>query len=290
MKQFIVLFFVSVAVVIGLPTISSAQSELEINSKRAYWPSNVKVTQEFSSDVMTAARVRSHATFRPGQRLSFQRPYKPGEILVKNGTSFVIAPLDSTDFWEQVKKNERLGRRTGVAQAGPVAPGAAPAKGKALLELKVLKGKGQRRDKSDYDNKSQNVVMKVGIKSRELQRSYTDVKARIYVLGEEARTNLSDRHYKIISFKEHTFDLPPGKVTSFETPPATLRFDDNAAAKFGIKFYGYLLEIQEGDEIIASKSSPSTLLKFAGSVREAQSQGSRYGSSSSSSSGSFELK
>jgi len=222
------------------------------------------VTSGFSSVVAEPNGRKRNADFREGQRLTFERPYvkKPGMLLVKLGTAYALAPVGSTDLMDQIKQNERMGRKRPVVQKRGAPPAA-----KAQLEMKVVKGKGQRNDGTDYDNKSQSVVMHTQIKSREFKRSYQGVTAKIWVLGRAAAANMKDRHFQMIAYKEHTFDLAPGKVETFSTNPVQLRYDDNAGAKFGTKFYGYLLEVYEDGKVVASKSNPSTLLKYADSVR-----------------------
>lgn len=96
---------------------------------------------------------------------------------------------------------------------------------------------------------------------------------------------MKHRSYSIISYKEHTFDLMPAKTATFQTDPVALRFDDNAAARFGTKFYGYLIEIYEDGERIKSQSSPSTLVKYAGAIRNASK--SKYSGSSTDPGGAF---
>lgn len=256
------------------------QTHEEIMAKRQFWPPQIAVTEAFESPLAEASGRKTTASFRVGQRLSFQGPYqkKPGFLLVKNGTSFALAPVGSTDLFEQMTKNERLGRRTAVATAA-----GAPPKAKALLEMKVVKGTGQKGSAFGGDNKSQNVVMKTTIKSREFKRGYKGVQAKIYVLGKAAAANVKNRAYQMIAYKEHTFDLLPGKTIEFESPPVALNYDSRNSIRYGTKFYGYLLEVYEDGQLIAQQSSPSTLVKYADSVRS-QTVAGRYSSTY------FELK
>jgi len=140
--------------------------------------------------------------------------------------------------------------------SGPVVPDMPP-----MLEVDISRKSLSRNDGTDYDNKQQNIQLKVDIQSRELVKDYGRLTVNVYGIAQDV---LSSSNYKILLKETFTIDqLERGKSVELETKVVRNQYDNNDYAQFGFKFYGYACRIieQASGEVVYEKASPSRLSK-----------------------------
>jgi len=140
--------------------------------------------------------------------------------------------------------------------SGPVIPDMPP-----MLEVDISRKSLSRGDGTDYDNKEQKIQLKVDIFSRELVKDYGQLKIHVYGIAQDV---LSSSNYKILLKETFTLEeLPRGNKVELETRIVHNRYDNNAYAQFGFKFYGYACRIveQATGEVLFETGSPSRVEK-----------------------------
>ncbi len=130
----------------------------------------------------------------------------------------------------------------------------------ADLFIKVSKGKSTGYSGTDYDDKEQTLSFEVEIRNQEIYRDFKNLTATLMIIGESAAVKL----YHLLGRSASTFDLPSRGSHTFDAKPIQLSFDDHLYAKHGVKFYGYVVLVQdENSEVLASKVLKSSLLDYA---------------------------
>ncbi len=122
-----------------------------------------------------------------------------------------------------------------------VAPMAAPPSPPPKIDILVAKGKSMKFNKTDYDNKTQNFQCKVSIRSKEFQRSFQNLRATLIVIGKQVDGDAR----QVLDVATSEFNLPPRGEHCFEGSPVTLNYDDHLSAKYGIKYEGFALLIED---------------------------------------------
>ena len=149
-----------------------------------------------------------------------------------------------------------------VLVSAHAAPPAAPP---AQIEILVQKGKSTRLSGMDYDDKSQQFQFNVRIKNKEMAKSFAKLRATMVVTGKDTTREI----YTILDHKESPFDLPLKGMHEFEGNSVSLEYDDNKYAKYGTKYEGYAIVVEdEAGNIVASKASGTSLLKKFAKLRE----------------------
>lgn len=118
---------------------------------------------------------------------------------------------------------------------------AAPPGPPPKIDVLVSKGKSTKFNKTDYDNKTQSFQCKVSIRSKELQRSYQNLRATLVVVGKQVDGDVR----QVLDVATSGFSLPAKGSHVFEGGSVTLTFDDSAYAQYGIKYEGYALVIED---------------------------------------------
>jgi hypothetical protein len=107
----------------------------------------------------------------------------------------------------------------------------------------------------------------VGVKSRELTNDYDNLSVHICAFGREVT---SKNLYKVLLIEELPVEsLPRGRSVTLESKTVTSLYDDNEVAKYGYKFYGYILEVKDAQgKVLFSSVSPSRLAAEAEKIQE----------------------
>lgn len=130
-----------------------------------------------------------------------------------------------------------------AAQAAP--PG-------ALLDVKVQKGRSTKRSGTDYDNKMQRLLFTVTVVNKHPAEGFGRLKATLVVIG---KSTTQDR-FQVLDRAVSEFDLAARGQHVFEGSEVTLDFDDNAYAKYGYKYEGYIVAFDNaGGERVAIRAS-----------------------------------
>jgi hypothetical protein len=122
-----------------------------------------------------------------------------------------------------------------------------------MIDLSVERARRARLDKSDYDNKQQNIKMTISMYNRTSQ-DYNGLTDYLYVLAQHV---VRKNEYKLIIKEQQALDLPRGQRFQRESTQVVLRFDDHEVAKFGFKYFGhvYLVEDKDGKLLMGDASS-----------------------------------
>lgn len=132
------------------------------------------------------------------------------------------------------------------------------------LEIVVTKSKTDCLDGSDYDNRQQVFEFTVKIKNKDLSKNLENLSAELYVVGKYVTSN----EYVLLDKATSSFGLPRGKEHSFKGSPIELSYDDNQAARFGVKYNGYVVFVQDQDgNILAEKGNKTSFLKYMDKLR-----------------------
>jgi|GEM_PF-1180331 len=138
----------------------------------------------------------------------------------------------------------------------------------ALLEVDLTKKNLARHDQQgDFDDQVQNICFIVSIQSRELVKNYEDLRIKVWGVGRDVNSRHS---YKMLLQETLKLDsLPRGRSAELETRTVENKFDDSQYAKFGHKFYGYVLEIEDKNgNTLFSKASPSRFEREAEEIKK----------------------
>ncbi len=132
------------------------------------------------------------------------------------------------------------------------------------LEIVVTKSKSDSLDGSDYDNRQQTFEFTVKIRNKDFSKDLENLNAELYVVGKYVTSN----EYVLLDKATSSFGLPRGKEHSFKGNPIELSYDDNKAARFGVKYNGYLVFVQDRDgNILAEKGNKTSFLKYIDKLR-----------------------
>lgn len=132
-----------------------------------------------------------------------------------------------------------------------------------MLDVTVQKGRSTRSSGTDYDNKTQRLLFTVTVVNKHPVQAFGRLKATLIVIGRETA---ADR-YQILDRVESEFDLPARGRHSFEGDEVILDFDDNAYAKYGVKYAAYVVLFEDplGNRV-AVRSSKSAFEKNIGAI------------------------
>lgn len=147
---------------------------------------------------------------------------------------------------------------TTESNAGPTA---------AKIDILVKKNKSTGKDGTDYDNVSSKFRCEAIVHNKEFRVTFNHLNAELYVFGQDIAT----KSLKLLDKTEQKIDvLKPGEKASVSGKDIVLQYDDNAMAKFGTKYGGYLFVLKdESGAIIASKTTKNSLLKNYDAVKSA---------------------
>jgi hypothetical protein len=133
------------------------------------------------------------------------------------------------------------------------------------LAVRVSSGKNDRHSNDDamldFDDRRQQLEPGVTIKNEETDRALENAKGFLLVLAK----NVNDTsELRVLGREEFSASLKPGESMIHEGNPIKLIYDDKAYAKFGWKYYGYLMVLKDHKgRQIAARSVPETLVKSA---------------------------
>jgi len=140
---------------------------------------------------------------------------------------------------------------------------------KPMLELDMVKRNvGTLAGRGDYDDQLQKIGFTVQLRSRELVKTYGKLRVDVWGFGRSVTRKGS---YKMLIVD--TVEVPGldrGKSVEMVTKTVENVYDDNLSAKYGFKFYGFVLEVleEETGRVLMTKVSPSRLEKYAAKLKE----------------------
>ncbi len=129
------------------------------------------------------------------------------------------------------------------------------------LEIRINNGKNDRLAKDgDYDNRTAALQFKVSIENEERNFDIVDAKATLLIFGKSV---FDSGRLKVMSRESFDLSVPEGATAVLNGEEVVFKYDDNDSAKFGHKYGGYLVVIQnEGGKIIGHKCVPEPMGKY----------------------------
>ena len=110
------------------------------------------------------------------------------------------------------------------------------------LDVDFSSGKGDAKDGTDYDNRSQRLSPKVSIKNRDARFTVKNANVTVLMFGKDV---LNSRKLKVLSRQSYKLSsLEPGQTATWEGKSFTAPYDDNSAAQFGHKYNGYIVVVE----------------------------------------------
>lgn len=136
---------------------------------------------------------------------------------------------------------------------------------KNRVQIDVTRSKSTRVKGGDFDDKREEIRMRVQLKNQSNNAEFKGFKGVIFAISE----SLAERNqYKLVTKQEFPIDLAPGAKTEFVSD-ARVEGWDNTGAIWGYKYDGYCLLIFDPDgKLIVTKTSTSKCDDFAKTYKE----------------------
>ena len=169
-----------------------------------------------------------------------------------------IEILDEQATASTPMEDERPGTRTEpdpLADATPVQSLGRPPK----IDIDIQRSKNTRREGFDYDNETQNVSVRVRLTNKELTHALSGMTQHVFGFS---RSTVHNDRFQLIIKESEAFGLTIGDTYEYNTKSVQLQYDDNMYARFGFKYYGWMILIKDDSgNVILSKSSKKRLLE-----------------------------
>jgi len=111
----------------------------------------------------------------------------------------------------------------------------------------------------DYDDRREEIQMRIQMKNESTSESFTDHKGILFVISESM---VARNEFKVVIKKEFPINLPPREEMELLTDKKVEGWD-NTDAVWGYKYEGYcLLVLDDQGEIVLTLNSPSKAGKF----------------------------
>jgi len=124
------------------------------------------------------------------------------------------------------------------------------------LELKVTNLRRDGKDGSDYDNRSQRVLLELELENRERDFDVEGATMTIVALAKSVR----DKRLGCCLKETAEIDLPANRTAELMTKKGTVRYDNNGSANFGFKYYGYAIFVTNAaGKVIYRQYHPESL-------------------------------
>lgn len=123
------------------------------------------------------------------------------------------------------------------------------------LEAFFGTGKSDAKDGTDYDNRSQTLRPSLRIENRDGSFSVQNAKGVLFIFGKSA---VDSSLVRVLSKQTFPLTVGPLQKAFWEGNPIKVGYDTNYAAKFGFKYNGYLLVVENASgKIICVEGSTS---------------------------------
>ncbi|MEM0969299.1 MAG: hypothetical protein AAF191_03950 [Verrucomicrobiota bacterium] len=137
------------------------------------------------------------------------------------------------------------------------------------LSLDFSSGKGDSKDGTDYDNRSQTLRPGVKVENRELEFHLKGAEGHVFLFGTDV---INRRSVKVLSRQNFPIaSLAAGQELAWEGKPVKVQYDDNNAARFGHAYSGYLAIITNKSGKILATAGTTSFIKKAEAALELKS-------------------
>lgn len=134
------------------------------------------------------------------------------------------------------------------------------------VRIDVVAAKPAKVGGGDYDDKTQNIALKLKFTNIDTRQGYDGCKATVSVLGQST----IDRNVRIVMMQEEIplTQLAPRQVVEHTTKTVSTRFDKTGAI-FGFMYDGWVIVVKDATgKIVHVKSTAPTLEKAADKVEK----------------------
>lgn len=128
------------------------------------------------------------------------------------------------------------------------------------FEISYTSGKSSRTSKREqYDDKTLKLRPTVSVKNRDSSASAKNLKVTLLLVG--SPVNETSLYYVFTKQTKKTGLIEAGESFVAEYSSLVTEYDDKGYSKFGAKYHGYVIIVQNArGSVVASKSIPSTLI------------------------------
>jgi len=122
------------------------------------------------------------------------------------------------------------------------------------LKVEINNGKSTSSDRKDYyDDRKGSFQISIKITNEEIHYNLKDAKASLSVLGEDCDDS---KKYGVMQKSSFKVSADPGKEFTWQGPALHYKYDDQPSVFWGVKYYGYVLQIKNAQgKIIFAKAS-----------------------------------
>ena len=260
-------------VVVATPTPEELLDFATIATNPAFWPKQVTLLQKTAFSLVFNGKVAGQVQAPAGILLQLVRVLpdtaKPQvEVLFQNSREIVSASLldlvpRATAIKKAVAARAALQGSAPQSTPSPV-PSAMPGvKFADRVTIEVIRQKQIHKGMDDYDDKRDDVSMKVKVINSDITRSFEKVRGSIYILAENLT---SPNMVKVIGQECFDFSLAPRGT--FETVTAQVtsgNYDDaNDGSRYGYRYSGWFVRITDASgAVLMEKATTPSLLKHA---------------------------
>lgn len=128
------------------------------------------------------------------------------------------------------------------------------------LDIKFASGKGDRRTDVYFDERTQELVPGVTIESREQTFEVKDATVTVITFGKHVTTR---NELKVLSREAFKLTLAAGKTAEWSGKKIKLEYDDEDSFRYGHKYAGYLIIVQNDQGRITNVAGTTAFAKKA---------------------------